>query len=87
MTLPAANPERLQKGFAYFAHAARGDVNFTTAAAEELGGWEEASYVFAATTTELLHQLAVTLDCDVALLSERLTVEAAKLNNQGAAPA
>lgn len=77
MALTAGTPEQLQKGFAYLAHASRGDALFLQAAGEDLGGWSSGCLVFAACTVELLYQLSRLLNEDVTDLAERLSVASA----------
>lgn len=85
MALDPGDPARLQKGFAYLAHASRSDTRFVSAAAEELGTWQEAAFVFSACTTELLYQIARILGEDVTTVAERLAVGAAMAQQRGAA--
>lgn len=86
MALPQADAAKLQKGFAYLTHASRSEGRFMEAAAEEMGTWQDAAFIFAACTTELLHQIARMLGEDITIVCERLTVGAAQAQQQGAAP-
>lgn len=87
MALQRPDAEKLQRGFAYLAHAARSDGMMVNASSEDLGDWREAAFVFSSCTTELLYQLANILNVDVATLCERLAVGAALSAAEGAAPA